>query len=306
MNAPPPWVWIAAVLMAALMQTLRNTAQRSLTDSAGPVGASLARFLYGLPLALLCALALQAGERAIPFADIKFTFVQWLVIGALTHAAGSVCLMHAMRSGSFVVAVTLSKTEVAQIALFATVILAEAPSALSVAGMAFALLGAVLLSSRGRTVTRGAPRNQLLLSTFYGLATGACYAMAAVGYRVAGLELTSQGHSPILVACWCVFLAQSVQVLCLGLWLLATERTALRAIFTDWKLSTAAGFAGSLASIGWYIGYVLRPAADVRILGMVEVVFSYLVSRHLLNEKPRMRENLAITLVVIGAIFACL
>ena len=308
MNPTPEWVWIAAVLMAALAQTLRNTAQRSLTDAAGPVGASLARFLYGLPFALLCALAAQAlfGVRN-PLPDVNGTFWLWMVVGALTHALGSVCLMSAMRSGSFVVAVALSKTEVVQIALFATAILAEAPNAFSVAGMVFALSGAVMLSARGKgALAARADRRQLWLSTFYGVATGACYAMAAVGYRAAGLELTELGHPAVLVACWCVFIAQTLQVASLGLWLLARERQALRAIFTDWRLSTAAGFAGSLASVGWYIGYVLRPAADVRILGMVEVVFSYLVSRHLLGERPQLRENVAIALVVVGAIFACL
>jgi drug/metabolite transporter (DMT)-like permease len=194
-----------------------------------------------------------------------------------------------------------------QIAVFATIILAEAPNAYSAAGMVFALLGALLLSTRGKGHhAAAASRRQILLSTFYGVATGACYALAAVGYRAAGLELTNLGHSAILVACWCVLLAQGVQVGTLGLWMLARERASVLAIFTDWRLSLAAGFAGTAASVGWYIGYVLRPAADVRVLGMVEVVFSYLVSRHLLGERPRLRENIAITLVVIGAIFACL
>ena len=46
-----PWAWVPIVLWAALAQTARNAAQRSLVAQAGTWGATLARFLYGLPFA---------------------------------------------------------------------------------------------------------------------------------------------------------------------------------------------------------------------------------------------------------------
>ena len=48
----PPWLWIALTVGAALAQTFRNAAQRHLTASLGTLGASLVRFLYGLPFTL--------------------------------------------------------------------------------------------------------------------------------------------------------------------------------------------------------------------------------------------------------------
>ena len=48
-----PWLWIPIVLWAALAQTARNAAQRSLVAQAGTLGATLARFLYGLPFAAI-------------------------------------------------------------------------------------------------------------------------------------------------------------------------------------------------------------------------------------------------------------
>lgn len=306
MNSVPEWFWVAAVLIAALTQTIRNTAQRSLSDTAGPVGASLARFLYGLPFALLAAIVLQMSGLEPLFQDLSLKFGLWLFVGAITHAAGSIFLTTAMRSGSFVVSVTLSKTEILQIAAFSILILSEVPSGSSLTGMALALLGIALISPRGIFRQFSQIRGAMLLSTLYGLATGACYAMAAVGYRAAGLELTSQGHFPVLVAFWCVVLAQSIQVLTMSLWMGLRERESFRAIFVDWKLALASGLAGAIASLGWYVGYVLRPAADVRILGMTEVVFSFLVSRHLLGERTRLSENIGITLVVAGAVLACL
>jgi hypothetical protein len=47
------WWWIAITLWAAFAQTIRNAAQRSLTAELGTLGATLVRFLYGLPFAFL-------------------------------------------------------------------------------------------------------------------------------------------------------------------------------------------------------------------------------------------------------------
>ena len=49
----PEWLWIPVTVWAAFAQTLRNAAQRSLTAELGTLGATLVRFLYGLPFALL-------------------------------------------------------------------------------------------------------------------------------------------------------------------------------------------------------------------------------------------------------------
>ena len=49
----PSWSWIPITLAAALAQTLRNAAQRHLTRDLGALGATLVRFVYGLPFALL-------------------------------------------------------------------------------------------------------------------------------------------------------------------------------------------------------------------------------------------------------------
>lgn len=305
MNSVPEWFWVAAVLIAALTQTIRNTAQKSLSVTAGPVGASLARFLYGLPFAFIAAVGLQISGYESLFHDLTLKFGLWLFVGAITHAAGSIFLTCAMRSGNFLMAVTLSKTEILQIAAFSTIFLSEVPSVFSFTGMALALLGIVLISPQGIVLQFSQVGGSVLSSTLYGLATGACYAMAAVGYRAAGLELTGQGHSPVLAAFWCVVMAQSIQVVTISLWMGFKERETFRAIFVDWKLALASGLAGAIASLGWYVGYVLRPAADVRLLGMTEVVFSFLVSRHFLGERTRPSENIGVTLVVFGAVLAC-
>ena len=52
------YLWVPVVLVAAAAQTVRNTAQRSLTAQVGTLPATLVRFLYGLPFAAVYLLAL--------------------------------------------------------------------------------------------------------------------------------------------------------------------------------------------------------------------------------------------------------
>ena len=54
--------WIALVVFAAVAQTARNAAQRSLTSELGTWAATLVRFLYGLPLAGLALFPVVANS----------------------------------------------------------------------------------------------------------------------------------------------------------------------------------------------------------------------------------------------------
>jgi drug/metabolite transporter (DMT)-like permease len=303
-----PWLWIPVCLFAAAAQTVRNSAQRSLSGQAGPFGATLARFLYGVPFALVYVVALQLLSGA-PTKLPAFTldYIAVLAAGAAMQAVATALLLVAMNHGNFVVAVTYSKTEVLQVALLGTLLLHELPTALSLGSMVLAFAGVAVLMRAKMLVQPGAPRVPFFgPAALFGLGSGACFAIAAVCYRYAGTALTGPGGNPWLASGWSVLLAQLMQSGGLMAWLLWRDRAALRAVFSGWRFSLTAGMAGALASCAWFLAYVLRPAADVRALGMVEVVFSYLVSRRLLRERVHPLENVGLLLVLVGGIGACL
>ena len=286
------------VLWAALAQTARNAAQRSLVAQAGTLGATLARFLYGIPFAAAWVALLHAlPATAAPVPAFGGTYFGWLLLGALGQLAATAFLLAAMKQRNFVVGVAYSKTDALQVALFGSLFLAELPGGVTLFAMALATAGVVLLSLpqkgaalEGRAWTSGA--------AWYGLASGAGFALSAVGYRGAALQVPDS--SPWMAGAWGVLLAQSIQTLLLGSWLAWRARPALRATVTAWRVSTIAGAMGALASIGWFTAFALSTAANVRTLGMVEVVFSYLVSRRLLREKLARVEQGGLALVVVG------
>jgi len=294
------WAWIPIVIWAAFAQTIRNAAQRNLVTDLGTLAATLVRFLYGLPFALAWLLLVQAfagpGSRAWP--EFTPTYGLWLAGGAVSQLAATAFLLLAMGQRNFIVGVALSKTEVLQVGIFATVMLQELPTGLSMLAMFVATIGVVLLSlPRQAGATLAAWHGN---AAWFGLASGACFALASVGYRGAALALP--GLSPWLIGAWGVLLAQLLQSVLLGGWLSLRQPAAMAAIGRAWRLSTVAGMMGALASIGWMTATALRPAVDVRTLGLVEVLFSYLVSRRLFREQLSRKELAGLILVSAGAL----
>lgn len=292
------WLWVPIVLWAALAQTARNAAQRSLVAQAGTLGATLARFLYGIPFAAAWVLLLhRLPATAGPVPGFHAAYFGWLLLGALGQLGATAALLAAMKQRNFVVGVAYSKTDALQVALFGALFLRELPGATALLAIALATAGVVMLSLpqkgaalEGRAWASGA--------AWYGLASGAGFALSAVGYRGAALQLPDT--SAWLAGAWGVLLAQGVQTLLLGGWLAWRAPAALRATATAWRVSTVAGATGALASIGWFTAFALTTAANVRTLGMVEVVFSYLVSHRVLREKLARVEQGGLALVVLG------
>ena len=299
----PVWAWIPITVCAAFAQTVRNAAQRSLTSQAGTLAATLARFLYGLPFALVWVLILHTGTAA-PVPAFHAVYFGWVAFGAVAQLLATAFLLQAMQQRNFVVGVAFSKTEVLQIALFSTLFLHETPTWLAGLAMLLATLGVVALSlpARGSAVPlagRGASQ-----AVLYGLASGACFALSVVGLRAAALAMP--GSPPWLLGGWGVLWAQLLQSLLLGGWLALRNAQALVTIARVWRLSIVAGMMGALASIGWFTAMAMRPAADVRTLGMVEVFFSYLVSRRIFREHLRPAERWGLALVLLGLVGICL
>ncbi len=296
------WAWIPIVVAAALAQTIRNATQRTLVSSLGTLPATLVRFLYGLPFAgawLATVTWLTGGPAGVP--AFGLAYAAWLIFGAGAQLAATACLLVAVKQRNFIVGVTLSKTEVLQVGLFATFFLHEIPTLYSVVAMVIATVGVVLLSlpkkaEAGAAYWRGN-------AAWYGLASGAFFALSSVAYRGASLQLP--GVSPWLIGAWGVLLAQLLQTLLLGGWLALRVPGTVTAVARAWRLSLLAGMMGAMASVGWMTAVSMRPAVDVRTLGLLEVLFSYLVSRQLFRERTSRNEMLGLILVAAGVLVVC-
>jgi drug/metabolite transporter (DMT)-like permease len=293
----PAGLWIALTIWAAFAQTLRNTAQRSLTASLGTLGATLVRFLYGLPFALAWLAAVHAW-RAEPLPAPSWAFLGWVTLGGVAQIAGTAFLLAAMEARSFALGVAYSKTELLQIAVFGLAFLGDPLSLPVVLAVASGTLGVLLLSPADpqrplQALVSGLATRPALL----GLASGAGFAFAAVGYRGATLALEG---SFLMTAAAALAAAQLIQTLLLGGWLVARSPGVVAATLKLWRPSLFAGFMGAAASAGWFSAFALQSAAHVRTLGLVELFFSYAVSRRLFRERLARLELAGMALLALG------
>lgn len=279
---PPDWLWIPVTLGATAAQTLRNAAQRHLTPVLGTLGATLVRFFYGLPFAVLWLAAVRLlGDYALPAAN--GAFLAWVLVSSLAQIAATALLLRVMAERNFALGVAYAKTDVIQIAIFGLLFLGDPLSAATLLAVTLGTVGVLLLSP----IDRERPLATLLSgwttqSAALGMASGAGFAIAAVGYRGAALALEDAPF--LMAAAYTLVAAQALQSVVLGGWLLARNAAVVMSVLREWRRSMFAGFMGAAASACWFTAFVLQPAAHVRTLGLVEIFFSYAVSRHFFRE----------------------
>jgi drug/metabolite transporter (DMT)-like permease len=286
-------LWIVYTLLGALGQTARNAMQRELTTSLGSIGATHVRFLFGFPFAILfLTLVVLATRAALP--QVNETFWLSIVSGALTQIGGTALMLLTMTSRSFVVTIAYLKTEPIFVAVLGFFLLHDPLTWPMAASIAIATAGVVLISLKP-----GAGHEGGLAPALYGLASGGMFAISAIGYRGAIQAL----HEPsyLMGATFALTVGLSTQALLLSLYLGVRSPATLAAIFRLWRPSLFAGFMGALASEFWFLAFALAPAASVRTLGLVDVLFAQIVSHMHFKQRTTLREALGIVLLVGGA-----
>lgn len=286
-------LWIPITLAASAAQTFRNAAQRGLTERLGPLAATQARFLYGLPFACLFygLLVLGAGELApIPKAET----VLWAGLGGMAQIGGTALLLAAMQSSAFVVAVAYSKTEPLLVLTIAWLLVGDAPTALQIGGIIMATASVILLSWPDR-----AAGDARLIALLFGIGSGALFAASAVCYR-AGIVALDPAASFVMRATTTLVIALIIQTVVFSLWLRRYRPAAWRGLLEDPVGALPAGFAGAGASQLWFMAFALAGAPLVRTLALVEVLFSYVISGRLFAEALGTRQRFGLIALCIG------
>jgi drug/metabolite transporter (DMT)-like permease len=140
-----PWLWAVFTVIAAAAQTVRNAAQRELTQQLGTVGATHVRFLFGLPFALvfLAGVAFALG-RGLPRPDPVYWL--WVIDGAGMQFAATALMLLAMGERSFVVTIAYIKTEPIQVALFGLLLLGDPVTPPMAVAILVATAGVIVMS----------------------------------------------------------------------------------------------------------------------------------------------------------------
>jgi drug/metabolite transporter (DMT)-like permease len=291
------WLWAVFTVIAAFFQTLRNAMQRELTRSLGTVGATHVRFLFGFPFALVFLIGLILGTQ-VPLPRPAWTFWPWVIDGAFAQVAATATMLMAMSERSFVVTIAYIKTEPIQVAIFGLIFLGDPVSASLATAIIISTAGVIIMSTKPGGMVGG------IRPTLIGLLSGGLFALSAVGYRGAILDLHLDSF--VMAATFTLLVGLAMQAVTLSLYLWLRDPAVLKAIVQSWKPSLFAGFMGALASQFWFLAFALATAASVRTLALVEVLFAQLVSRVAFKQKTTAREAAGMVLVVVGVVLLIL
>lgn len=287
-----PWIFIS--IAAAAFQTLRFMLQKHLSMGAlSTGGATFARFIYSMPVVVtLVGFYLVLTGTALP--EFSGQFWIYALSGGLSQILATWFVVALFRQRNFAVGITFKKTEVIQTALVGFVVLGDRISLPALMAITLGLVGVLVLSDNPSGKGNWAQR-LLNPAAGLGLASGALFALSAVAYRGATLEIASV--DPLLRAGVTLAVVTISQAVGMGLWLAWREAGEVGRVMAAWRTAMWMGITGMAGSLCWFTAFTLQSAAYVFAVGQIEVIFSLLASVMFFRERIAGREMLGIGLL---------
>lgn len=296
-------LWIFLSITAAAFQTLRFMLQKSLsmgTLSAG--GATFARFFYSAPLAFALAAGYLAWHgQALP--GLGGVFWAFALTGGLAQILATWCVVALFAQRNFAVGITLKKTEVIQTALVGLLVLGDTVSLAGIVAIVIGLVGVLILSDTPG-LQGGRIRRLMNRAAGLGLASGAFFAVSAVAYRGATLEVANA--DPFLRACVSVSAVTLSQTVAMAAWLAWREPGELARVWRARRRAIWMGVTSLGGSVSWFTAFTLQNAAYVFAVGQIEVIFSLLASVLIFRETVSRRELSGIVLLTASILLLVL
>lgn len=296
-------LWIPISVMAALMQAVRTAAQKALNARLSTWMTTYVRSIFGLPFMLVYLSAMVRLEGiAAPQFDPEY--LGYCAAAAATQVLATFLLIMLFRMSNFAIGTMLSKTDVMQTAIIGSLLFSEAISTVGWIAIILTVLGVVLISggrAKGALPGSGGIWRALVSpATLVGLATGLMFSLSYLFLREAML-IMEVGSRPWRAA-WTMVMVTSMQVVGLGLWLLATEAREFARLPGLLRPCLFIGLTSAMGSVGWFTAMALQNASYVKAVGQIEVVFTITISTLYFHERIRTVEFVGIATIVLGVL----
>ena len=286
-------LWIFVSVFSAFMQNLRFMLQKHLkATKLSTGGATFSRFLFSSPLVALAVWGYLSWSGAA-FPALSGTFWAYALTGGIAQILATACVVALFAERNFAVGIVFKKTEVVLTALVGLVVLGEGVSSLGVVAIVVGFAGVMLLSDPPQGGARF-----LNKATGFGLSSGLLFAVSAVGYRGAAMQIDSA--DVIVRAGVTLAMVTAYQTIIMAAWLAWRDTGEIGRVVASWRVSSLVGVTSMCGSFGWFIAFALQNAAYVKAVGQVELVFTFLASYFIFKERSTPKEIAGIALIVIS------
>ena len=280
-------LWIFASLLAATLQTVRFMLQKVLSRTQlSTAGATFSRFCYSAPFLWVVA-AFYFSKSGTDPPELSFLFWIYASLGGVAQILATVCVVALFKSRNFAVGITFKKTEVIQAVLVGIILLQEGVALEGLGAILIGLLGVLMLSDQA-SISDAQTNRFFNRATGLGIMSGFLFAISAVAYRGATLEVSmpSAMTTAMITLLWVV----SLQVLLMGIWIYLYEPGQLGAVWKARKSAVWIGLTSMGGSFGWFTAFSVQNAAYVKALGQIEILLSMAVGYFFFREKLTVRE----------------
>ena len=287
-------MWIFITLFAAGCQSMRTAYQNTLARETGFLHATLSRSLFGLPLV---SVYLVLCWQLFGWVSVEKNLVFWVAatICAIAQVMATYFMLRAFQSSSFALGTLLSKTEAVLAALIGLPLLHYTLTFGAWLGIAFGVLGAVVMSVKWKNI-RQVHKDVSLL---FGLGSGLCFAITSVtasiaSHALSGSLITSAGVTLCYVLALQSIILCSIQMV--------KSKDVLAPFRHELVLSCKVGMLSALGSIGWFTGFALVNPALVKTLGQIEIVGTLYYSKVRFAEKMTKQQWIGGAMIVISVV----
>ena len=291
--------WVFWSLLAASMQAVRTAGQKYLIADISPLGATLVRYLFGLPfIAMYLGWLLVDRVASVPAPSVLF--LTYGIAAGFLQIIATVLLIRLFTLRNFVIGSCYIRTEILITAVIGLTVFGELVSGLGWMAMLTSVVGLVLI-----TVSKsGKLRDLWNLSSLYGLGAGLAFSLTSLLIRQASLSFGMD--DAMFTAALTLAYMIVVQTVMSLVMLLVRNAAEFRGIFRKWKPSLFVGATSVIGSVGWFTAFTLERAAYVKTLGQIEFLLTLGISILYFKERPNKMELLGMVILVTGVVLLLL
>jgi drug/metabolite transporter (DMT)-like permease len=291
--------WIFWSLLAAGMQSVRTAGQKYLIADISPLGATLVRFLFGLPF-IAAYLGWLFVDRDASIPDFSGRFLVFGVLAGFLQVIATILLIRLFTLRNFAVGSCYIRTEILITAIVGLLIFGEVVSVLGWFAITTCVVGLVLI-----TVAKSGKLSDLWnQSALYGVGAGIAFSFASLLIRQASLSF-GLDDAMFTAALTLAYMVVVQTLMTLGM-LLYGNRSEFAIIMQKWRASLFVGATAIAGSIGWFTAFTLERAAYVKTVGQIEFLLTLAISIYYFKEMPSKAELIGMVILVAGVVLLLL
>ncbi|XOV87047.1 MAG: DMT family transporter [Pseudomonadota bacterium] len=287
--------WVFWTLLAATMQSVRTAGQKELARTVSPLAATMVRYLFGLPFAVLyLGLLLQVSGVDLP--PVNPVFLLCGLAAGFLQIIATVLLVRLFTLRNFAVGSTYVRTEVILTAIIGFLFFTETVSAPGWIAILVSVAG-VMTINVARTGRVSSLWDQ---SALFGLGAGLAFALTSLFIRKASLSfgIDDSMLTAALTLCYMV----ALQTLMTVVWVGRFERGQFSLVVANWRPSLFVGVTSVIGSAGWFTAMTLELASYVKTLGQIEFLITLSIGWFYFRERPGRLEYLGMFLILAGVV----